>query len=280
MARNILIVLLVFSFCFLGFSIGRYSYFPPVGPDVSLAKDIPDIKGAPEIERALTMAIIASSNMLAKEMAKNLDKQNLTRDAYNTFLKAARGLSAGKKGKKEEDPNKIYDIKVGKAPVKGNPDAPVTIVVFSEFQCPFCSRGANTMTEIEKKYGDKVRFAFRSVLLPRHDKAPLAHAAAYSAKRQGKFWEMHDKIFADQKGMGEEAYLKYAQELGLNMGKFKKDLHDPKISEEWAEDKTEAGRLGVSSTPTFFVNGKKVRGAKPLDAFVTEIEAALKRANK
>lgn len=279
MARNLIIVLLVFSFCFLGFSIGRFTFLPPVGPNVSIAKDIPDLQKADEVERALTMAVIASSNKIAKELAKNLDKQNLTKEAYDSFIKAAKGMkSAGKR--KQADPNKIYDVKVDDAPFKGPADAPVTIVEFSEFQCPFCGRAADTLKEIEKDYGDKVRFVFRSKLLPRHSKAPLAHAAAYAAGRQGKFWEMHDKIFSNQKDLTEEAYNKYAKEIGLNLSKFAMDLKDPEIAKEWADDEKESQRIGISSTPTFFVNGKMVRGAKPKEAFVSAIEDALKRANK
>ena len=278
MARNILIVLLVFSFCFLGFSVGRYTHMPPVGPNVSIAKEVPDFADAPEIERALTISIIASSNKLAKDMVKNLDKQDLSKDAYSTFMKAARGLSKGQGGNQEPDPNKIYNIPQGNAPFRGPKDAPVTIMEFSEFQCPFCSRAYTTIKELEKEYEGKVKVVFRSILLPRHDKAPLAHAAAYAARRQGNFWDMHDKIFENQKNLSEEAYLKYAQEMGLNMAQFKKDMHDPEISKEWAEDQAEASKHGVRSTPTFFINGIMVRGAKPKEEFKKVIDAALQKA--
>lgn len=270
MTRNIVIVLLVLALCLVLFTQCEFGN--------SQDAKIPDLKDAPEIERALTMAIIASSRTIAKEMVKELDKQNLTREAYSTFVKAARGMKSGGKG--EEDPNKVYDVKLGDAPVRGSDDAPVTIVAFSEFQCPFCGRANKSIKELEDEYKGKVKVVFRSKLLPRHSKAPLAHAAAYAAGHQGKFWEMHDKIFDDQKNLTEEAYLKYASELGLNISKFKKDLHDEKIAEEWSDDEKESQRLGVTSTPTFFINGKKIRGAKPKETFKAAIEDALKQAKK
>jgi protein-disulfide isomerase len=281
MSRNILIVLLVLSFCFLGFSVGRYTYVPAVGPDISIAKEAPDLADLPDVQKALTMAIIASSADLAKSMAKNLDSQNLTKDAIATFRKAASGLKgAGGKQRNQPDPNKIYELTEDDAPTLGPKDAPVTIVAFSEFQCPFCGRAQKTMEELKKDYGDKVRFVFRSKLLPNHAKAPLAHAAAYAAGRQDKFWEMHDLIFTDQRNLTEEAFKKYASQIGLNMAKFEKDLKDPNIAKEWADDEKEANRLGVRSTPTFFVNGKMVRGAKPKAEFVKVIDEMLAKSKK
>lgn len=282
MARNILIVLLVLSFCFLGFTIGRYTEVGPAGMDEAWAKELPDLSQSSEIERAMTFAIVANSNTLAKGLLKSLDSASLTQDAYGVFAKAAKGLKPmGRDRGEEPDPNKIYTINYGDAPVKGNKNAPVTIIAFSEYQCPYCGKAEKTMKEIEEKYGDKVKFVFMSRLLPRHDKAPLAHAAAYAAGYQGKFWEMSERIFAKQgPGLTEENYLLYAKELGLNMSKFTNDLKDPNISKEWADDMAEGNKLGIRSTPTFFVNGKMVRGAKPLAAFVEVIDAALKAAGK
>jgi protein-disulfide isomerase len=278
MGQKILVVLLLLSFCFLGFSVGRYSYVPAVGPNISIAKDLPDLTDSPEVERALTMAVIASSKTIAKNLAKSLEKQDLTREAYMTFIKAARsGGAAGAKGAKkaEADPNKVYDVKLGDAPVRGDKNAPVTIVAFSEFQCPFCGRAEKTISALLEKYKGKVNYVFRSKLLPSHSKAPLAHAAAYAAGKQGKFWEMHDKIFEDQRTLTEEAFLGYATALGLNIKQFTVDLKSDDIKKEYEDDMAESDRIGVRSTPTFFVNGKMVRGAKPQADFEKVIDAEL-----
>ena len=107
---------------------------------------------------------------------------------------------------------------------KGPANAKVNIVTFSDFQCPFCSRVVPTMAQIEKEYGNKVRIFFRHNPLPFHADAPLASEAAIAAEAQGKFWEMHDKLFANQQNLKRPDLEKYAQELGLDMGKFKAAL--------------------------------------------------------
>ena len=106
-------------------------------------------------------------------------------------------------------------------PAKGPADAKVNIVVFSDFQCPFCSRVVPTIDKIEKEYGNEVRVFFRHNPLPFHQDAPLASEAALAAEAQGKFWQMHDKLFANQQNIKRPDLEKYAQELGLDMGKFK-----------------------------------------------------------
>ena len=282
MGRNILIVLLILSFCFLGFSIGRYTYVPSVGPNVSVAKDIPDLKDMEGIDRALMLAVIASADKIAKEMKKHLESEDLSSDTLKVFQKALVNANKNprRRGRAEEDPNKVYDVKIGDAPVRGPKNAPVTMIAFSEFQCPFCARAEKTTEQLLKDYDGKIKYVFRSYLLPMHSKAPLAHAAAYAAGRQGKFWEMHDKIFANNRQLDEDTFKGYAQELGLNMAKFEKDMKDPDISKEWEDDKVEAGKQGVRSTPTFFINGKMVRGAKPIEEFKKVIDEALKQAQK
>ena len=107
---------------------------------------------------------------------------------------------------------------------KGPANAKVNIVAFSDFQCPFCSRVVPTLAQIEKEYGNKVRIFFRHNPLPFHADAPLASEAAIAAEAQGKFWEMHDKLFANQQNLKRPDLEKYAQELGLDVGKFKAAL--------------------------------------------------------
>ena len=110
-----------------------------------------------------------------------------------------------------------------------------------------------------------------------HKKADAAHAAAEAAHLQGKFWEMHDKIFADQRGMSPAKYEQYAQEIGLDVEKFKKDLASPEVKKRIDGDKRDAASLGVTGTPAFFVNGRYLSGAQPFDAFKRLIDEALKK---
>ncbi|MEE2672329.1 MAG: thioredoxin domain-containing protein [Myxococcota bacterium] len=173
------------------------------------------------------------------------------------------------------DPSKKYDVKVGSAPSRGKASAPVKIVEWSDFQCPFCRRVGPTLDQIEKEYGDKVQIAFKHMPLSMHAKARPAHAAAEAAAMQGKFWEMHDKIFADQRGMSEEKYLQYAAELGLDTEKFKKDAASDKVEKRIAADSVEGSKLGVTGTPAFFVNGRFLSGAQPFASFKKLVDEEL-----
>ena len=173
------------------------------------------------------------------------------------------------------DPNRRYAVNTGGAPVKGDPKARLAIVEFSDFQCPFCSRVAPTLKQIEEEYGDQVRLVFKHLPLSIHPKAPAAHAAAEAAHRQGKFWEMHDKIFADQRGMSPEKYEEYASEIGLDLGRFKEDVASSDVKKRIDEDTQEAAKLGVTGTPAFFVNGRFLSGAQPFDSFKKLIDEEL-----
>ena len=173
------------------------------------------------------------------------------------------------------DPSKRYSVNTRGAPAKGSADAKVTLVEFSDFQCPFCSRVSPTLKTIEETYGDDVRIVFKHLPLRIHPKAPAAHAAAEAAHRQGKFWEMHDKIFANQQEMSPEKYDDYARELGLDMEKFKADLTSSGVKARVEADKREASRLGVTGTPGFFVNGRFLSGAQPFQSFKVLIDQEL-----
>ena len=158
---------------------------------------------------------------------------------------------------------------------KGGANAKVTIVEFSDFQCPFCSRVVPTLHQIEKEYGDKVRVVFRHNPLPFHGDAPLAAEAAVAAQAQGKFWEMHDKLFANQTALDRPSLEKYAHEIGLDMGKFKAALDSNKGKDQIEANMKEGTQFGVRGTPGFFINGNKVEGAQPFDAFKAVIDREL-----
>jgi len=118
------------------------------------------------------------------------------------------------------DPARKYTLNLNGTAFKGSAEAKVTVVEFSDFQCPFCKRVGPTLEQIEKTYGDKVRIAFKHLPLPMHPMAESAARAAEAAHKQGKFWEMHDKLFADQNALSEPAYEKHAKDLGLDVAKW------------------------------------------------------------
>ena len=180
-----------------------------------------------------------------------------------------------------EDDSKVYDIKLADQDFgKGKKNAPITVVEFSDFQCPFCSRVNPTMDKIQKTYGDKVRIVFKHNPLSFHKDAPLASQAAIAAGNQGKFWEMHDLLFQNQRAIKRPDLDRYAQEIGLNMEKFKGDLDSGKYKGQVEADIAQARELGATGTPTFFVNGRKLRGAKPFESFKTVIDEELAKLKK
>jgi protein-disulfide isomerase len=168
------------------------------------------------------------------------------------------------------------DIKIGDAPTMGPANAKVTLVAFSDFQCPFCSRAVPTLKQVEDQYKGRIRVAFKNMPLPFHEHAHLAAEAALAANEQGKFWEMHDKLFANQQNLTRPDLEKYAEELGLNMAKFKAALDSGKFKERVDREAKEGNAVGATGTPTFFVNGHILVGAQPIDAFKTAIDAELK----
>jgi protein-disulfide isomerase len=172
----------------------------------------------------------------------------------------------------------VQKVDVGNAPVKGAKNAPVTIVAFSDFECPFCSRVVPTLKQIEEQYQGKVKVAFKNQPLSFHANAKPAAAAALAAHEQGKFWEMHDKLFANQRALDRASLEKYAQELGLNVGKFKAALDSGKFNAQIEADSAEGTRLGANGTPTFFINGRTLVGAQPFEAFKRVIDEELKKS--
>ncbi|MBM7117499.1 DsbA family protein [Archangium primigenium] len=171
----------------------------------------------------------------------------------------------------------VQNIEVGNAPAKGPKNAPVTIVTYSDFECPFCSRVVPTLAQLEKDYKGKIRVAFKNQPLPFHANAKPAALAALAANEQGKFWEYHDKLFANQRALDRASLEKYAQELGLNMGQFKAAMDSNKFEAQLNADMAEATRVGVNGTPSFFINGRSLVGAQPVDAFKRVIDEELKK---
>jgi protein-disulfide isomerase len=235
--------------------------------------------GGPLIAAAALMALsILGSGFV---MSSSLDRGTEKLDTLVAAIKdmpapvAAAPVAVARAGK--PDPNKRYDIKLANSPVKGPKDASIEIVEWSDFQCPYCSRVGPTLEQVQEAYPNDVKIAFKHMPLSFHAKAPAAHAAAEAAHRQGKFWEMHDKIFAAQKEMSEEKYLEWAQEMGLDMEKFKKDIASKEVKDTIASDTKAASKLGVTGTPTLFINGRFLSGAQPFDKFKTIIDEELKK---
>jgi protein-disulfide isomerase len=162
-----------------------------------------------------------------------------------------------------------------KGPSRGPEGAPITIVEFSDFECPYCSRAEETVSEVLRVYGDKIRLVYRDLPLPNHQNAPKAAEAAHCAGDQGKYWEMHAKLFANQRALDVKSLKGYAKDLKLDQAKFDQCLDSGSKAPVVEEGRKAGNEAGISGTPAFFVNGILISGAQPFDAFKEVIDAEL-----
>lgn len=154
--------------------------------------------------------------------------------------------------------------------VRGNENAPVQLIVYSDFECPFCFKFADILKKVEESFGNQVVIAFRHYPLLSHTSAIPAAIASECASEQGKFWEMHDKLFQDAKdnALSIDEYRKNAQEIGLDQAKFNQCLDTEKYKDVIQASQLEAKEFGVNGTPASFINGESVPGAVPFEDFV------------
>jgi protein-disulfide isomerase len=160
-------------------------------------------------------------------------------------------------------------------PSKGPKDAKVTIVEFSDFECPYCTKAEETVKQVLAKYEGKVRIVYRDFPLPFHANAEKAAEAAHCASDQGKYWEMHGKLFENQKALDVASLKGFAKALGLDAARFDKCLDGGEKATLVAEGKKAGEAAGVTGTPAFFINGIMISGAQPLEAFAEIIDAEL-----
>lgn len=149
------------------------------------------------------------------------------------------------------------------APMKGAAKPLVTIVEYSDFECPFCGGFATTLDELVHNYPDDVRIVFQQFPLAMHPGAEPAARASIAAQAQGRFWAMHDRLFRERHVGGEEALVELAGELGLDQARFGADLSSEATAKRVADEQAFGRTIGVRSTPNFFINGRRVEGALP-----------------
>jgi protein-disulfide isomerase len=165
-------------------------------------------------------------------------------------------------------------------PAHGLASAPVTIVVFSDFQCPYCARAVPVLDALGKRFGDAVRVVYRHFPLSNHTQAAKAAEAAACAQEQGRFWEMHDRLFANQQRLAGPDLKQHAKELGLDSVAFDSCLDSGRLAETWRRDLRDGQKYGVSGTPAFFVNGRFASGVQTLAAFADVVSEEIERAGR
>ena len=205
-----------------------------------------------------------------KDILAKLDQ--LTTDVKN--VKAAPAAAPARPA--QPDPNKVYDIPVGNSPIEGPKDAKVTITEFSDYQCPFCSQANTLIQDVLKAYPKEVRLVYKQFPLTSiHPNAMPAAKAALAAGKQGKYWEMHEILFKNQRQLGADQLKDYAKQIGLNVDQWEKDMESPDVQNQIMTEMREAQTADVRGTPTIFVNGKRLQN-RSMEGFKMMIDPALK----
>jgi protein-disulfide isomerase len=157
-------------------------------------------------------------------------------------------------------------IDVSEAPMEGNPKAKVTLVEFADYECPHCKRFQPVLRQILDEFHNEVRVYFKHYPLPQHTNARLAAEAAVAAQKQGKFWPFQDKLWENQDNLSPADMEKFAKEAGLDVTKFRADLDDAKTKARVQKDRTDGTTLGLSSTPTLYIDGREYTDAKDTES--------------
>jgi protein-disulfide isomerase len=226
----------------------------------------------------LVASLAGCSKQAEKDLAEIRQKQDEILAKLASIEDGQKKLASAQRpsGPPSEDFDKVYAIGIDTSPVRGDASGPVTIVEFSDFQCPFCARAAPLIDEVLKKYPKGVRFVYKQFPLPMH---PVARPAAHwsmAAQEQGKFWEMHDVLVQNQPTLDPSKAEVYAKQAGLDLKRFKSDLE--KHAAEYDKRIDAEIQLGnvvdVRGTPTLFIGGKKVR-TRTLDGMSAMIDGEL-----
>lgn len=189
--------------------------------------------------------------------------------------KAVQQVKAPAAARPQVDPNKVYPLTVGDSPARGPKDAKVVIVEFSDYQCPFCSQTEPLVDGMLAAYPKDVKRVYKQFPLTSiHPNALPASKAALAAGKQDKFWEMHAKLFANQRELTADNFKKWAEELKLDVARFEKDMNSPEVAAQVDRETQEARAAEVSGTPTIFVNGKRLQQRSP-EGFKAVIDGIL-----
>lgn len=205
------------------------------------------------------------SDMMKKYLASDAGQESLA-TSLQTF---ARRQQEKQMEQQLDDQFKApAKIDIGTSPVMGPADAPITVVEFSDFECPFCKRGASTVDELIKAYPGKIKLVYKNRPLNFHKSARPAAKAALAAHAQGKFFEFYHELFNNQQRLAEPTFFEEtAKKLGLDVAKWKTAMDSAAVEEQIKADEKIADSLGVNGTPSFFINGVNLQGAQPLPEF-------------
>jgi len=170
-------------------------------------------------------------------------------------------------------------VNAGNSPVRGPANAPIELIEFADFECPYCLQASPTVHKVLETYGERIRFVYRNFPLQNHPHARPAAEAAQCANAQGQFWAFHDRLFADPGKLSDAELKQTAAALGLNAPQFNKCVDDRKFQSVVETDAQAGTDAGVTGTPAFFINGRPLSGAQPFEAFKRIIDEELELKN-
>jgi protein-disulfide isomerase len=254
-----------------------------------------DFTGLTPAQKALALKMLRTNGCPCGCEMKMAECRTQDPNCSNSKALAAIVVAAAKKGANEaailtavdasplmhRAPPKLLEdpvvIPIDGAPYIGPKDARVTLVEFSDFQCPYCAQAVGKLNAVLKAYPRQVKLIFMQYPLDIHSQAALAAEAALAAHRQGKFWQLHDAMFADRTHLSRKTILAMAGAIGLDTKRFEQDWDSAAIKQAVAQEQMEGDKAGVEATPTIFIDGQKYNGALDLDVVRPIIEAELKR---
>jgi len=205
--------------------------------------------------------------LVEQSVARALANDGTIQEALERSIASVLAGQTGGQQQRGPNPEERYEIPVAGNPSIGPSDAPITIVEFSDFRCPYCARFAKeTLRPLLESYGDQIQFVYRDFVIfgqPSYEAA----LASECAHEQDKFWEYHDILFANQQNMGREQFISFAGELDLDVEAFTTCFDEQTYRDAIVADVSFAQELGLSGTPSFFINGRFISGAQPLEVF-------------
>ncbi|GAB4212739.1 MAG: hypothetical protein OHK0013_35820 [Sandaracinaceae bacterium] len=240
-----------------------------------------------EFQRVINEEIAHANTVLRNGTPRAQLYQTIVRNGRTQAAPPAGGDAAQKAAppaRPQPDPRAVYRVPVGSSPQQGPADALVTVVIFSDFQCPFCTRVEPTLRSLREQYGNDLRLVWKNNPLPFHQQAmPAAEAAmeVFAQRGADAFWRYHDVLFENQQALAREDLERYAQQVpGIDMARFRAALDNHTHQAAIEADQALARQLGASGTPSFFINGRNLRGAQPIEAFRTLIDEVLADARQ
>lgn len=268
--KNTLIIILVVAFAIgIGVALSvQLNNNPMIGQQLGMV-----LEGQTRIEQRITS--------LDEQQKKMLEIFESARKAAEKYAQAGGGAAQQRQAPPPPDMNQVHEIPVASSPIRGNPDAAITLVQFTDIQCPFCQRFYPPMAEALKAYPNDVKIIVKNFPLGFHPNAKPAAKAAMAAGEQGKYWEMMDALLEPGQNLAADNFPQIAKKVGLNIEKFSQDLqaNDAKYEDIIQKDLQLGAQVGVQGTPTFFLNGK-LTNARDFNGFKAEIDRILSEKKK